>query len=132
MKKFTITFLVLAGAFLMLFASCEYDFINPVKLAPPDNGGGGTTTYSFATNIQPIFTKSCAKSTCHVAGAIPPNLVSGSSYSALKNGSYINSTTAAQSKIYTVCASGGVMASYCTPTEAALILAWIQQGAANN
>jgi hypothetical protein len=131
MKKITTTFFVLAGAFLMLFASCEYDFINPVKIAPPVNGGGGTT-YSFATDIQPIFTKSCAKSTCHVAGAIPPNLVSGSSYNALVNGSYIKTATPAQSKIYTVCISGGVMASYITPSEAALILAWIQQGAANN
>jgi len=44
---------------------------------------------SFANDIQPILTASCAKSGCHIPGAKVPNLTNGSSFQALTVGGYV-------------------------------------------
>ena len=42
-----------------------------------------TTTVCFSSNIQPIFNKSCALSSCHVPAAQFPDLSQGDSYHAI-------------------------------------------------
>ncbi len=42
-----------------------------------------TLSVCFANNIQPIFNKSCALSSCHVPAAQFPDLTAGDSYNAI-------------------------------------------------
>lgn len=56
-------------------------------IAPPISQD--TTTMSFSSDIQPIFTASCATSGCHVAGGKVPNLSAGVAYQSLQQGGYV-------------------------------------------
>ncbi len=113
---------ILLGLFLL--NACEYEKITPD--ATPVN-----PNVSFSKDIQPIFTNSCLGSACH-SGSVAPNLTEGKSYSALQEGNYIDLNVPNQSKIYTVMAPGGSMSNHTTPTDASLVLQWIEQGAKNN
>lgn len=94
-----------------------------------------TRPVTFSQDIQPIFTKSCALSGCHVSGSQVPNLSAGAAYNSLITGGYINKTSPEYSLIYlkmtgkkgTVMPPSGMNKDY-----NALMLAWIQQGANNN
>jgi len=94
-----------------------------------------TRPVTFSQDIQPIFTKSCALSGCHVAGSQIPNLSPAAAYTSLITGNYIDKANPANSLIYlkmtgkkgTVMPPSGMNKEY-----NALILAWIQQGANNN
>ena len=94
-----------------------------------------TRPVTFAQDILPIFSKSCALSGCHSTGGQTPNLTLTAAYNSLIIGNYINKTSPENSFIYlkmtgkkgTVMPVGGMNKDY-----NALILAWIKQGANNN
>jgi hypothetical protein len=94
-----------------------------------------TRTVTFSKDIIPIFNTSCNMSGCHNAGGIVPDLSQQNAYNALINGNFIDKTTAEKSVLYlkmsgnkgTPMPVSGVNYDY-----AAMILAWIKQGAENN
>jgi hypothetical protein len=99
----------------------------------------------FADNIQPIFTASCATSTCHVTGSstgAPMSLVAGASYDNLVTG-------AANTRVIPGSSSTSILYNRITGTTAGpqmpplpatllpaneqnLIKVWIDMGAKNN
>jgi len=120
MKKHSIFFvLVLLTLFL---GGCKYDFILPVEVPVIDNGGD---PISFATQIVPIFTEKCV--TCHSSQS--PRLTADVAYSQLAP--YVNKTNPASSQVYINAYSGTHNNVKVSATQAALILAWITEGANN-
>ena len=120
-NKLFIILIFLFGA----LASCTKDTVKPTVqpsvVAP----------IKLSTDLQPFLTTNCA--TCHDnQGSQDPDLTQGDTYNALINGSYINTTTATSSKLYTKINTGGSMASHSNPTFTTKVLQWIQQGAQNN
>jgi hypothetical protein len=109
---------------ILLLAACEKVSYN---VGVDDNGGGGTDTVFFQTEVQPIFTANCI--TCH-HGSRNPDLRSGNSYSSLTSGGYVNSP-AETSRLYVQITSSS-HTSLTLPAEKQLIFNWIQQGAMNN
>lgn len=124
-SRLTSAIAVTAFVFMALLSGCEYEFVEPEK-APPI-----TTPVSFADDIMPIFNASCNMSGCHAAGAFAPNLMPDAAFNNLVQGNYINADNPNQSLIYTTMATGS-MKSFSTPTQANMVLAWIEQGALNN
>lgn len=122
--KLTSAIALTAIAFMTFLTGCEYEFVEPEYIPPP------TDTVSFATEVMPIFNTSCNMSGCHSTGAFEPDLSPANAYTSLQN-DYINTADPASSLLYTKMATGS-MKSYATPTEASLVLGWIQQGALNN
>ena len=120
MKKYAILILILFSLFLN---SCKYDFILPEVVPPIDNGG---EPIKFATQIVPIFTEKCVS--CH--NAKEPVLTTAAAYAQLVP-KYVNTASPASSKIYTLPKSGTHYATV-SASQAALILAWITEGAKNN
>jgi len=104
--------------------SCEYD--HPVPITIEDE------PVSFSTQIQPIFDAGCNGSGCHSTGAIPPDLTTANSYSSLLLNDMIETVNPASSELYTSLSSGSMKSYVSSPTDAALILKWIEQGAKNN
>jgi hypothetical protein len=100
---------------------------------------------SFSTQVQPIFTAKCVG--CH-SGGTPPNLSTGSAYSAIvsvaagqcSSASYVVPGSTAQSYLIATITpagslgtcSGGMMSSYATSSDVSTISTWIAQGAPNN
>lgn len=127
-KIFKILLLVVMAAFLT--TSCEYDWIIPeeVPVIDPDDP---SQQISFATQILPIFSGNDCTS-CH-NGSQVPDLRADRAYAAINTTRYINKSEPQQSRIYTVPhpESGNHYKKY-TGAQAAVILAWIQQGAKNN
>jgi len=121
MKKHSL-FLILI-LFALFMNSCKYDFILPEVVTPPDNGG---EPIKFATQIVPIFAEKC--NTCHDSQT--PVLTATAAYAQLVP-NYVNIASPASSKIYTVPKSGTHYGKV-TASQAALILAWITEGAQNN
>ncbi len=115
--------LVITGLLLYLAGTtgCFYD---QVYVAPPERD------VSYSTDIQPYFDNKCLS--CHNGTGIPLNLEATVSYNELINGDYINTADPAGSKLYLKIAPGGSMEQYSTPSETALVLLWIEQGANNN
>lgn len=65
---------------IMLAACSKSSSVNPVAPAPSD------TTISFSSQVQPIFTNSCAVPGCHVTGGIAPmSLEAGQAYADIVN-----------------------------------------------
>ena len=125
MKKRTI-FLILI-LFSLFLNSCKYDFILPEVVPPPDNNG---EPISFATQVAPIFSTGNKCTACHKPGDKSPDLTSANAFAQIVP-NYINTTTPASSKIYTIPKSGTHYATI-SASQAALILAWITEGAENN
>ncbi|MEI6682801.1 MAG: cytochrome c [Bacteroidota bacterium] len=116
---------------LSIFSACTKDVIvtDPPTLAAPVPPKPGQTSYAGV--IQPIFTAKCAG--CHYLGGVAPNLVTGKSYQALTTSpGMIDTSTPSNSILYKKMATGGSMASKCTPADADSVLRWITQGAINN
>lgn len=94
-----------------------------------------TRDVSYATDVLPIFEKSCSLSGCHNAGGIAPDLSSANAYNSLTNGGYIDVANPENSRLYGY-VSGSLTpvmpVSGADPEIAAMILAWIKQGAQNN
>lgn len=117
---------------LLLFAGCAKD-----TTVYPGTETEVTKAVSFSTDMQPIFTKSCALSGCHGAGGRSPVLTEGTSYNSLINGNYINVSKPESSLLYLWLTGVKTPAM---PVGAAnnpsningLTLAWIKQGAKNN
>jgi len=128
MKKHTI-FLILI-LFSFFFGACKYDFVLPVEVPVIDNGG---EPISFATQIAPIFSTGDKCTACHKAGSTSPDLTSANAYSQLVP-KYVNTASPASSSLLTF--PGPTTASHTwkklSAGEAALILAWINEGAKNN
>ena len=130
-KKITIASLIIAQLILVI-ASCT-----KTTTVLIDNSPAVTKTVSFAKDIQPIFSKSCALSGCH-NGSIAPNLTDAvTAYASLQSGSFINTATPESSLVYLWLTGKEAITM---PAGAAnnpsningLMLAWIKQGAKNN
>ena len=123
--------LILVASFILVMISCT-----KTTTVPIDNTPAITTTVTFAKDIQPILTKSCAISGCH-SGAIAPNLSAATAYNALENGNFINTSTPKSSDVYLwLTGKKAVTMPAGAPNNPsninALMLAWITQGAKNN
>jgi len=125
MKKRTI---FLISILLSLFLnSCKYDFILP-EVVPPVTG-----TVSFSTQVAPIFSAGGKCTSCHNTGGQAPDLSAANAYASIVPG-LINTASPEQSLIYSFPApatSTHTWKKY-TAGEAAIILAWITDGAKNN
>lgn len=98
--------------FIIGFASCEYEVIEPLEYE--------TGEVSFTGDLSPVF-KQC--SGCH-NGSVAPELT----YQSIINAGYINKNNPQESTLYTECDHSMEV----TAKEKALILAWIEQGANDN
>jgi len=125
MKKRTI-FLILT-LFSLFISGCKYDFIIPVEV-PPIVG-----TVSFATQVAPIFNTGANCTSCHKTGGQAPDLTTANAFASIVPG-LVNTATPDQSLIYTfpVPTSANHTWKKYTAGEAAIILAWITDGAKNN
>jgi len=127
-KKTGTAFFLLCGIILLL-AGCYKD-----KTVIPDETAV-TKTVSFSKDIIPIFNKSCNTSGCHSSGGQTPNLTETNALNSLTVGNYFSKSAPESSIIYlkmtgkrgTPMPVSGVNKEY-----AAVILAWIKQGANNN
>lgn len=128
MKKLLLIVVVL---FLALgYTSCKYDFIVPEEVIDPEDPNAEEV--SFSEDIIPIFTGSNCTS-CHDTGGQMPDLTPENAYSAINTTRYINTSTPEESVIYTrPHPDGSGSHPKYTEAQAALILTWIKQGAANN
>lgn len=116
MKKIFVLAVVVA---IVVFA-CKKDHENDGSSATVDCG---TITTTFAANVSPLMTSSCAKSGCHAAG-------STNGPGALTNYTQIyNSRVAIRAAV-----SSGEMPQDATfsATQKAIITCWIDAGAQNN
>ena len=95
-----------------------------------------TAAVGFASDIQPIFTASCALSGCHVAGAKVPNLSAGIAYQALQDGGYVvaNDPDHSQLMLWLTGKKTPGMPLGNSPNQEinTKVYAWIFQGAKNN
>lgn len=123
MKKYLAIFILTAGIIAM-FPSCYYEDIEFDETIIPE-------TVSFSGDIVPIFVAGCNASVCH-GGGKDPDLRPENAYSALMNDGYVNVANPSSSSLYTCLLPGGSMETYAKQGDAALILAWIEQGAKNN
>jgi hypothetical protein len=124
MKKSNIYFLLFV--FGLILNACTYDFIVKEELPPVDP----TVDILFATQIVPVFADKCIS--CHKTGGQAPDLTSTKAFSSLNSANLINTTTPASSKILTYPGSSSHAWKGFNPSEAQMILTWIQQGAKNN
>ena len=111
---------------MLMFVSCAKD-----TLVPAQSNINPNLIVSFKDTIQPIFTAGCMGSSCH-SGFVDPNLSAGHAYNSLTSGNFINTGTPVESELYLEMEPGGGMSSHCTADQAALVLAWIKQGALDN
>ncbi len=100
-----------------------------------DSGPEVTRAVGFASDIMPIFNKSCNSSGCHSKGGQVPDLSAANAFNSLTIGNYIDKSTAANSVLYqkltgkkgTPMPVSGINKDYNS-----LVLAWLKQGAKNN
>lgn len=126
MKKYPIYFVLIL--FSLFVFSCKYDFILQEEVPDP---GNGDEPISFATQVAPIFSNGNKCTSCHKTGGTRPDLTAANAYSQIM-AKYINTSSPAESKIYKVPGSSSHSWKGYTATEAATILAWIDEGAQNN
>ncbi|MDA3942041.1 MAG: hypothetical protein PF694_00715 [Bacteroidetes bacterium] len=114
---------------LLLASACTYDYIEIPQPDPVDP----TDTISFQTAIVPIFTDGSNCTACHSTGATAPDLTASNAYSAIVP-ALVNTADPESSSIYQFAHPSSSTHTWkkLTLGEAALILAWIQQGANNN
>ena len=117
MKKYPILFILIL--FSLFISSCTYDYILPEVVAPVND-------VKFAQDIVPIFAAKCIA--CHSTQT--PVMKADVAFAQIVP-NYVNTTTPADSKIYTVPTSGTHGGSV-SAAQAALILQWIKEGAKNN
>ena len=122
---------LLAFAFMLTISGCT-----KTTSVIIDNSLAVTGTVSFAKDLQPILTKTCATSGCH-SGSVSPNLSETTAYVALTGGKLINTAIPESSDMYLWLTGkrspamplGGAN----NPSNLnAIMLAWIKQGAINN
>lgn len=128
-KLFKILLLVFVVGFLA--SGCKYDWIIPEEV-PVIDPNDPSQQLSFSEDILPIFTSGNNCTACHNGSQIP-DLRDDNAFTALNTTRYINKATPEESRIYTVPHPElGDHYKQFTATQAALVLAWIQQGAKNN
>lgn len=94
-----------------------------------------TRDVTFVGDMVPLLEKNCSLSGCHNTGGISPDLSSVNAYNSLTNGGYINVDNPNASRLYGFVSgelTPAMPVSGVDPEIAALILAWIRQGAQNN
>ncbi len=112
------------------------------------NGGGGDTlpdTISFASNVKPILTASCAVAGCHGIGSVSGGLTLGNAaYSAVRtasgdNGAVISAGQSGSSNLYLKVTANPPFGRRMPDGQPALsatqiqtIMTWIDQGALDN
>ncbi len=125
MKKiFQILLIVCAG---LAMNSCYYDELQEriIPELPVDPDDPNYVEIKFGTDIQPIFTNSCAG--CHNASR-NPDLRAGFAYTAIVS-QYVTAGNAAGSPLYVKLEGGHQNVAAANLT---LIKTWINQGAKNN
>ena len=112
---------------------CNYNFIFPEEVPVIDPDDPDAPQISFANEIIPIFVNNNNCTSCHNGGQIP-DLRAENAYAAINTSRYINSATPEESKIYNYISPETTthMRKKYNSAQAALVLAWIQQGAKNN
>lgn len=122
--------LVAVSVMLFLMTGCIYDWVVPEEVPeiPVD------VEISFSDRIVPIFTTGNNCTSCHRAGGTPPDLSAANAYNQINTARYINRSAPAESGIYKIPAPGSTTHRHkiYSAQQAALILAWIEQGAKNN
>ena len=109
---------------LMMFSSCNYDYIYPEPIPIRD--------FSFKTDIIPMFNKSC-NATCHAKGATPPDLSAANAYASIMAiPNLINITTPKESIFYVKLSTGSMKDLGMTDADKTIFLKWIEQGAKDN
>jgi hypothetical protein len=125
MKRRTI---LLISVLIALFVNgCKYDFILPEEVPVI------TTPPKFATDVAPIFSAGNKCTSCHNTGGQAPDLTTANAFSQIVP-ALIGTGTAESSLIYSFPAptTGTHSWKKYTAGEAAIILAWIKDGANNN
>lgn len=123
----------MAAISMALIQGCTKD--TTVVLKPTE---AVTRPVSFSADLIPLFSKNCAISGCHVAGAHAPDLSSANAYTALTSGDFINKGNPQASILYRRLDGELTPAMPLTspgsdPDEInELVLGWIMQGALNN
>ena len=113
---------------MLSLSSCYYDEV--IEIVVPDLPV--EEVVSFAEDIQPIFTASCAS--CHPVFA-EPDLTVGNSYSAITNGVYIVPEDLEASLLYQTLlweVSPMPIVEQLPASEINLVKIWIEQGALDN
>lgn len=92
---------------------------------------------SFSKEVLPLFTTNCAKSSCHVPGAIAPDLTPANAYDQLTGLGYVptDGINAEKCKLYVIMMNASKPmppAGKLPASQTNLILGWIIQGAQNN
>lgn len=123
MKK--ILYIIIPLFLLFWSESCYYDDPPEFSINLPD-------VVSFSQHVQPIFTKSCSTTTCH-DGNKKPDLRADNAYGELTKGGYISTTFPERGLLYLSIQSndmppGGALSTL----DKALVLKWLEDGAANN
>jgi len=110
----------------MMFSSCDYDYIHPAPIILP------TDSISFKSDIVPIFSnRGCLG--CHGAGLVYPDLTAADAYQSLMSDpDIIKKQDPAASVLYLKITTGTMKDKGTSPTEVAIILQWIKEGAHNN
>jgi hypothetical protein len=124
--KKTLRYFIVLMVMVIAVTSCEYETI---EIDLPDLN----EPVSFSADIVPIFSSNNNCTGCHGSGGTSPNLTPGQAYASIVP-NLVNTGTPESSKIYLFpnsSTSSHSFKSY-TPVQAALVLAWITQGAENN
>jgi hypothetical protein len=120
-KRSFLTLLIAIGLF-----SCQYETIE-VDLPDPNE------PVSFTSGIIPIFTNNNNCTACHGSGATAPDLTAERAYNSIVP-ALINTENPENSRIYQFPHPSSATHGFkkYTHVQAALVLAWITQGAENN
>ncbi|MBW6534962.1 MAG: hypothetical protein K0B11_08135 [Mariniphaga sp.] len=125
--------LVFAGSvfiMMLVLGGCIYDWVVPPEVPEiPDDVG-----ISFVNEILPIFTTGNNCTACHRTGGQMPDLTENNAFNSINSAKYINLTQPEESLIYKNPAPNSSTHRHkvYSGQQAALILAWIKQGAKNN
>jgi hypothetical protein len=119
-------YLMVLMVMVIAVVSCEYETI---EIDLPDQN----EPVSFSEDIIPIFSSGDNCTGCHGSGGTSPNLTPSQAYTSIVP-NLVNLADPASSKVYLFPNASTATHSFksYTPVEAALILAWITQGAENN
>ncbi|KAF0238387.1 MAG: hypothetical protein FD181_1037 [Prolixibacteraceae bacterium] len=131
MKILRILLIVFAATSLL--NSCSYNFIVPEEVPVIDPDDPNAPQVSFANDIIPIFVNNNNCSSCH-NGNQAPDLRAENAFAAINTSRYINTASPEESRIYKYCSPETTthMRKKYNSAQAALVLAWIRQGAKNN
>lgn len=125
--------LIMVFAVTAFFNGCSYNFIISEEIPVIDPDDPDAPQISFTKEIIPIWNDNNNCTSCH-NGNQTPDLRADKAYASVNTSRYINSATPGESKIYKYVSPETTthMRKKYNSAQAALVLAWIQQGAKNN